>query len=46
VVHARTIVGHGIVGAWDVEHEGEVTVVALMEGREPEKVGAGAIGGK
>ena len=45
MVHTRTIVRHGIVGARDVEQEGEVTVVALMEGGEPKKVGSGAVGG-
>ena len=46
-MHMRTMVGHGIiVGARDhVEQEGEVTVVALMEGQEPKKVGAGAVCG-
>jgi hypothetical protein len=41
----RTIIRHGIVGARDVEQEGEVTVVALMEGREPKKVGTRSVGG-
>jgi len=39
---ARAIVGHGINGARDVEHFGEVLVVPLVEGGETEKVGAGA----
>jgi hypothetical protein len=44
VVHARKIIG-GIVGARDMEHDGEVTVVLpLMESREPPetKLWAGA----
>jgi hypothetical protein len=45
MVHAGAIIGHGILRARDVKHEGEeVTVVlALMEGRKPEKVRPGAV---
>ena len=44
MVHTRTIVGHGVISARDVEQEGEVPVEALVEGGEPKKVGAGAVG--
>jgi hypothetical protein len=43
VVQAGAIIGHGIIRARDVKHEGEVTMVVLMEGREAEKVRPGAV---